>query len=79
MIEEPSCIDAILHPLLKTLEVTQDNLSLVLENYHNVPNITYLTLCFDIRKQGSIEPQLLTFNKKYKTTYASTINIIIFN
>ena len=61
MIEEPGCIDAILHPLLKTLEVTQNNISLVLENYHNVPNITYLTLCFDLRKQGSIEPQLLAF------------------
>ena len=61
MLIEPVFAEAALHPLLKTLEVTQDNLSVVLENYHNVPNLTFLSLCFDLKQQGKIEPQLLKF------------------
>ena len=61
MLEEPACVEVVLHPLLKTLEITQENLSSVLENCYNVENITFLTICFDLKRQGSLEPQLFRF------------------
>ena len=36
MLEEPACVEVVLHPLLKTLEITQENLSSVMENCYSV-------------------------------------------
>ena len=36
MLEEPGCVEVFLHPLLKVLEVTQENVSAVLETSHNI-------------------------------------------
>lgn len=61
MLEEPNCVDVFIHPMLKTLEVTQENLSTVLESAHNITGITFLTLHLDLKRQTGLEPQILSF------------------
>ena len=46
MLEEPGCVEVFLHPLLKVLEVTQENVSAVLETSHNITGTEILN--FDI-------------------------------
>ena len=48
MLEEPGCVEVFLHPLLKVLEVTQENVSAVLETSHNITGRVFLN--FDIEE-----------------------------
>ena len=61
MLEEPLSVDVVLHPLLKNLEITQDNLSLVLDTAPNITNVTFLSLCCDVKKQSTLETQLHSY------------------
>ena len=61
LLEEPLCVDVVLHPLLKSLEITQENLSVVLDAAPNIPNVSYLSLCADTKRQSHQESQLLQF------------------
>merc|ERR1712079_209943 len=61
MLEEPNCVDVFIHPMLKTLEVTQENLSMVLESAHSITGLTFLTLHLDLKRQTGLETQILSF------------------
>ena len=58
---EPSCTEAILHPLLKVLEVNAKTLPLVLDNGYNLAKIHTLYLFFDINRCKALVPQFLSF------------------
>jgi len=59
--KDSACTQVILHPLLRTLEVTSQSLLLTLDQGHNLTNLTVLYLFFDIKRQSGIEGQLLNF------------------
>eukprot|EP00092_Neocalanus_flemingeri_P033846 GFUD01036807.1.p1 GENE.GFUD01036807.1~~GFUD01036807.1.p1 ORF type:complete len:552 (+),score=114.11 GFUD01036807.1:151-1806(+) len=59
--KDTACIEVILHPLLRTLEVTSQTLLLTLDQGHNLAGLTVLYLFFDIKRQSGIEGQLLNF------------------
>ena len=50
MLEEPGCVEVFLHPLLKVLEVTQENVSAVLETSHNITGREREIFNFDIEE-----------------------------
>ena len=58
---DTGCIEVILHPLLRTLEVTSRNLLLVLDHGHNLGRISIIYLFFDVKRQSGLEQQLLSF------------------
>ena len=47
---DPSCIEVLIHPHLKTLEVNSKSLPLVLEYAYNLTNVSVLYLFFDINR-----------------------------
>jgi len=59
--KDTSCIEVLLHPSLRTLEVTSQSLLLVLDQGHKLTGLTVLYLFFDIKRQSGIEGQLLNF------------------
>lgn len=54
-------IEVILHPLLRTLEVTSRNILLVLDHGHLLTGVTIIYLFFDVKRQSGLEQQLLSF------------------
>ena len=47
---DPTCIEVLIHPHLKTLEVNSKSLPLVLEYAYNLTNVSVLYLFFDINR-----------------------------
>ena len=59
MLEEPGCVEVFLHPLLKVLEVTQENVSAVLETSHNITGTEIFN--FDIEEYTVFKIEALVF------------------
>ena len=71
MLEEPGCVEVFLHPLLKVLEVTQENVSAVLETSHNITGTEIFN--FDIEEYTIFKIEALVF-KTFTARHYGFIN-----
>ena len=61
MTGDAGCLEIVLLPKLRVLEVNQESLSTVLEHRASLEGVTCLLLDCNINKSSLLEPQLLNF------------------